>query len=209
MARPALFVFAKAPVAGAVKTRLQPTYTAAQAAEIAAVLIRETLALAVANWDGPIYLSTTPTTSHPLFTELASRYAVSVRAQSGADLGARMNEAIAYGVEHHNAAAVIGCDVPHCPGTILARANRWLSAGRHVFGPATDGGYYFVGLTRAHPALFVDINWGGADVWTATQKRLAALKLGYELLPPLRDVDTPEDLRDAARTLPALQRFVG
>jgi len=71
MRAPALFVFAKAPIAGAVKTRLQPEYTAAEAAEIAAILIRETLALAVANWDGPIYLATTPTTSHPLFAELA------------------------------------------------------------------------------------------------------------------------------------------
>lgn len=208
MPRPALFVFAKAPVAGAVKTRLQPTYTAAEAAEIAAILIRETLALAVANWDGPIYLATTPTTSHPLFTELASRHAVSVRAQAGADLGARMHEAIAHGVEHHDAAAVIGCDVPHCPGTTLGRANRWLRAGHNVFGPATDGGYYFVGLTHAYPEVFVDINWGGADVWTATQKRLAALKLRHELLPPLRDVDTPDDLRAAARAVPALRRFV-
>jgi len=208
MAGPALFVFAKAPVAGAVKTRLQPEYTAAEAAEIAALLIRETLALAVASWDGPIYLATTPTTSHPLFTELASRYAVSVRAQVGADLGARMHEAIAYGVEHHDAAAVIGCDVPHCPGTLFARAHRWLAAGRNVFGPATDGGYYFVGLTRAYPELFVDINWGGADVWTITQERLAKLKLRYEVLPALRDIDTPADLRDAARAVPALQRFV-
>ena len=208
MARPALFVFAKAPVAGAVKTRLQPEYTAAQAAEVAAVLIRETVALAVENWDGSIYLATTPTTSHPLFTELASRYAVSVRAQSGADLGARMDEAIAYGVERHNAAAVIGCDVPHCGDAILACAHRWLTAGRNVFGPATDGGYYFVGLTRAHPELFVDINWGGADVWTITQERLAKLTLRYEVLPALRDIDTPEDLRNAARAVPALQRFV-
>ena len=208
MPAPALFVFAKAPVAGAVKTRLQPVYTAAEAAEIAALLIRETLALAVANWDGPVYLATAPTTSHPLFAELASRYAVSVRAQVGADLGARMNEAIAYGVEHHNAAAVIGCDVPHCPGTTLARANRLLSAGHNAFGPATDGGYYFVGLTHAHPELFVDINWGSAEVWTITQERLAKLKLRHETLPPLRDIDTPDDLRDAARIVPVLQRFV-
>lgn len=208
MSHPALFVFAKAPVAGAVKTRLQPAYTAAQAAEIAAVLIRETLALAVANWDGPVYLATTPIRTHPLFNELAERYAIPVRAQVGSDLGARMHEAIAYGVAHHGAAAVVGCDVPHCPSATLATANQWLRNGRNVFGPAADGGYYFVGLTRLYPELFADIDWGSADVWATTRERTRVLGIAYESLPSLRDIDTPEDLRNAAMDVAALQRFV-
>ena len=208
MPRPALFVFAKAPVAGTVKTRLQGAYTAAQAADIAAVLIRETLALAVANWDGPIYVSTTPTITHPLFGELAEHYAITVRAQVGDDLGTRMQEAIAHGIARHGAAAILGCDVPHCPGATLVTANRWLNEGCNVFGPATDGGYYFVGLTRPYPELFTEINWGSADVWHTTRERARALELGYELLPPLRDIDTADDLRHAAVEVAALRRFL-
>lgn len=208
MPRPALFVFAKAPIAGQVKTRLQPAYTATQAAEIAAVLIRETVALAVAHWDGPIYLSTTPDTAHPLFAELTSRYAISLRMQHGPDLGACMHEAIEYGVAHHGAAAILGCDVPQCPGETLARAYRWLNEGGNVFGPAHDGGYYFVGLTQPYPELFTDIRWGGADVWATTRERAGTIGLAYELLPMLRDVDTADDLRSVAGNVAALRRFV-
>ena len=207
MARPALFVFAKAPVAGAVKTRLQPEYTAAQAADIAVVLIRETVALAVANWDGPIYLATTPTTSHPLFTELASRYAITLRTQHGADLGARMHDAIAVGVAWHGAAAVMGCDVAHCPGSVLHDAAESLGRGRAVLGPSMDGGYYLIGLCASHPELFADIAWGSHVVYDTTVARAAVAGIKFKTLMPLRDIDTPNDLRIVARAFPPLARF--
>lgn len=207
MARPALFVFAKAPIAGQVKTRLQPAYTATQAAEIAAVLISETVALAVAHWDGPIYLSTPPDTTHPLFSELASRYAISLRAQQGSDLGARMHEAIAYGVAQHGAAAVIGCDVPHCPGATLREASERLARGGAVLGPSADGGYYLVGLMQARPELFTGVAWGGADVLATTMTRARAVGVEFEMLTALRDIDTPADLAAAAQTYAPLKRF--
>lgn len=207
MEGPALFVFAKAPVAGAVKTRLQPTYTAAQAAEIAAVLIRETLALAVANWNGPIYLATTPTTTHPLFAELASRYAVALRTQRGADLGARMHEALAFGIARHGAAAIMGCDVAHCPGSVLRQAAESLARGRAVLGPSMDGGYYVIGLCAPRAELFADIAWGGRDVGNTTIARAAVAGIEFEKLLPLRDVDTPDDLRLVAQAFPPLERF--
>lgn len=207
MSRPALFVFAKAPVAGTVKTRLQPTYTVAQAAEIAAVLIRETVALAVAHWDGPVYVSTTPDTTHPLFAELASRYAVVLRAQQGSDLGARMHEAIAYGIAQHGAAAVLGCDVPQCSGTTLRDACERLARGGALLGPSADGGYYLIGLAQARPELFTDVTWGGADVRTITVARAHAVGIEFEMLPLLRDIDTPADLAAAAQTYAPLKRF--
>lgn len=207
MSRPALFVFAKAPVAGQVKTRLQPAYTATQAAEIAAVLIRETAALAVAHWDGPIYLSTTPDTTHPLFAELASRYAMPLRAQQGSDLGARMHEAIAYGVAQHGAAAVLGCDVPHCPVPTLREASERLVRGGAVLGPSADGGYYLIGLAQARPELFTGITWGGADVRTITVARAHAVGIEFEMLPMLRDIDTPADLEAVAQTYASLKQF--
>lgn len=208
MAGPALFIFAKAPTAGSVKTRLQPRYTATQAADIAAVLIRETAALAVENWDGPVYLCATPTVEHPLLRELCAHHAIAVRVQTGADLGARMHEAIAYGTARHGAAGVIGCDVPHCPPAVIHDANRWLRDGRNVFGPAMDGGYYFVGLTRPQPELFRDIAWGSDKVWFTTQERLTSLGIAYELLPTLRDIDTVEDLVPAAQSVAALRPFL-
>lgn len=206
--RPALFVFAKAPVAGQVKTRLQPAYTAAQAAAIAAVLIRETVALAAANWQGPVHLAATPDTAHPLFTELARCYGIELRLQRGADLGQRMRAMLDDGIREHGAAAIIGCDVPHCRGAWLAQAQAWLAAGRNVYGPANDGGYYFVGLQQAPAALFTDIAWGGADVWARTRERALTLGLTYELLPALSDIDTAADLRAAAEEVTSLRPFI-
>ena len=204
---PALYVFAKAPVAGTVKTRLQPTYTAAQAAEIAALLIRETVALVVANWTGPVYLATTPDISHPLFAELAAHHAITLRAQHGADLGARMHEAIAHGVTHHGAAAVIGCDVPHCPAPVLCDAAARVARGHAVLGPSRDGGYYLIGLPQPRIELFTDMTWGSADVCATTLARARALGFEFETLPVLRDIDTPEDLHAVAASFPPLRRF--
>ncbi|MFP5350245.1 MAG: TIGR04282 family arsenosugar biosynthesis glycosyltransferase [Gammaproteobacteria bacterium] len=207
MAEPALFIFAKAPIAGAAKTRLQPAYTAAQAAEVAALLIRETMALAAAHWEGPVYLATTPDTSHPLFAELAAHHAATLRTQRGADLGARMHEAIAHGVAHHGAAAVIGCDVPHCPAPVLRDAAARLVRGRDVLGPSTDGGYYIIGLHQPRIELFTGMAWGSADVCATTVARARALGLELDMLPLLRDIDTAEDLRAVASAFPPLRRF--
>ena len=207
MSKPALFIFAKAPIAGAAKTRLLTEYTAAQAAEIASVLIQETLTLAVADWDGPIYLATTPTTTHPLFTALAARHAVELRGQQGSDLGARMHDALAYGVARYGAAAVVGCDVPHCPGETLRDACVRVARGKAVLGPSTDGGYYLIGLSTPGAELFADIAWGGSDVCATTIARARALGIAFDMLPPLRDIDTPDDLRAAALRFPPLRRF--
>ena len=207
LVRPALFLFAKAPIVGQVKTRLQPEYTPAQAAAIATVLIRETAALAVANWPGPVYLAATPDATNPLFVDLAREYSMTPTVQRGTDLGLRMQAALADGIGAHGAAAIIGCDVPHCRPELLMRAYDWLAHGRNVYGPATDGGYYFVGLQQAPAQLFGGIEWGGADVWQQTRQRAAALKLSYELLPTLRDIDTAADLRAAADVVPSLRVF--
>ena len=75
-------IFAKQPIAGQVKTRLQPEFTPAQAAQIAEFLIRETVELAVSSWPDPIYLCGAPDADHPLFRELADRFGVVLLANS-------------------------------------------------------------------------------------------------------------------------------
>eukprot|EP00897_Mesotaenium_endlicherianum_P002347 jgi/Mesen1/213/ME1140369C07559 len=66
-----------------------------------------------------------------------------------------------------------------------------------VFGPAQDGGYYLLGLTRPLPALFEGIAWSTSDV--LARSRQAACDAGLsvapsESLPTLLDVDTADDL---------------
>lgn len=206
MTQPALMIFAKRPVAGEVKTRLQPAYTPEQAARIAEVFIRQTVELAVSSWPGAVYLCGAPGIEHPLFDELARRFGVSLIAQGEGDLGARMQRALARGIERHGAAAVIGCDVPHCPWEILDDANSALARNENVLGPTEDGGYYLIGLAEPHAALFSDIPWGGMRVLAATLERAQTLGVEFRLLPALRDIDTPADLWFVAQQHEALRR---
>jgi uncharacterized protein len=208
MSQPALIIFAKQPIPGQVKTRLQPQYTPAQCADIAAQLIRETVELAAASWPGDVYLSGAPDTRHLLFQELAERFHVTLIEQGTGDLGARMHRALCYGIERHGAAAVIGCDVPHCDWEILDDANTELAHGHNVLGPTEDGGYYLLGLTAPRPELFTDIAWGGPTVLAATLERADALGLEFATLPALTDIDTAADIWLVARQHESLRRFL-
>jgi rSAM/selenodomain-associated transferase 1 len=208
MNQPALMIFAKQPIPGQAKTRLRPEYTAEQAAEIAASLVQDTVELAVANWPGAIYLCGAPHADHPLFHALRDRYRVTLMAQSSGDLGARMQHALAYGIERHGAAAILGCDVPHCDWDILDDANTALARGENVIGPTEDGGYYFIGLVAPHADLFAGIAWGGPCVYSVTCERAKALGIEFTLLPTLHDIDTAADLWLIAQQYAPLRRWL-
>jgi len=205
MFRADLIILAKQPVAGAVKTRLMPDYTAMQAAEIAATLIRLTVELAVESWPDDIYLYGAPTADHPLFAALAERYGLALRNQADGDLGARMRAALAEGIARRGAAALLGCDVPHATWDILDDANHFLARGRSVLGPTEDGGYYLIGLTAEHSELFADMPWGSAQVRELTLVRAAEQGLEFTMLPMLTDIDTAADLWLAAQKKPELK----
>jgi rSAM/selenodomain-associated transferase 1 len=201
-------VFARQPIAGQVKTRLQPALTPARAAAVAEHLIRETVELAISNWPDPIYLCGTPDVDHPMFRGLAERNAVVLLDQGGGDLGERMQRALAYGIERHGAAAVLGCDVPHCDWEILDDANTALARGHNVLGPSEDGGYYLIGLTDARIELFSNIPWGGPRVCDVTLERANEIDIEFTLLPSLRDIDTAADLWLIAQQHASLRRFL-
>ncbi len=64
-----------------------------------------------------------------------------------------------------------------------------------VIGPARDGGYYLIGLTRPHPELFINIPWSTDRVMDLTQQKAVAAGLKIAILPTWSDVDTVDDLR--------------
>jgi rSAM/selenodomain-associated transferase 2 len=69
-----------------------------------------------------------------------------------------------------------------------------LHAGPLVLGPASDGGYYLIGLTQDAPELFADMPWGTGEVLERTTARAEAVGLEPALLDTLDDVDRPDDL---------------
>jgi len=62
-----------------------------------------------------------------------------------------------------------------------------------VFIPVEDGGYILVGLRRPIPALFQSVSWGTPEVMNETRERANALNISLTELPPLWDIDRPED----------------
>jgi glycosyltransferase A (GT-A) superfamily protein (DUF2064 family) len=119
-----------------------------------------------------------------------------------------MHHALARALRRHRGALLIGSDCPALRPAHLARAARWLAGGCDaVLGPAQDGGYVLIGASRISPEIFAGIEWGGARVYEATAHRLDALRYRWRALPPLWDVDRPEDLeRLRALRFPAAAR---
>ncbi len=208
MKSPDLMLFAKQPVAGKVKTRLQSDYAPLQVAEIAAFLIRASVQLACSSWPSQIYLYSTPDPDHALFQELARDFHIHLARQAPGDLGQKMLQAMREGIARSGAAAILGCDVPHCPWEIIEQAHEHLANGKCVLGPAEDGGYYFIGLQQAHAALFEGIAWGSNRVAEVTLTRAGRLGVGFEMLPVLNDIDTTEDLWLAAQAFAPLRTFL-
>ncbi len=208
MKKPELILFARQPIAGQVKTRLQPAVTPQQAADIATFMLRTTAARAAEYWPGDVYLYATPDAQHPLFLELSQTLHLFLAPQGLGDLGQRMRHALQDGIARRGAAAVMGCDVPQCAGSILETAHEHLARGRNVLGPTMDGGYYLLGLQQDVPELFEHMPWGGDKVLAETLARAARLGIEFETLPVLRDVDTLEDLTAVAQDCPGLQSLV-
>lgn len=115
--------------------------------------------------------------------------------QCGADLGARMHDALAQALRAGQTPVLIGSDCPVLSVDDLAQAFVALQTADVVFAPAQDGGYALVGLRREAPELFERVDWGTEQVMSQTLAHAQALGLTVRLLRTVWDVDTPADLR--------------
>jgi rSAM/selenodomain-associated transferase 1 len=201
-----LLVFARAPVAGAAKTRLAPALGAAGAARLAAALIEHALAAATASRAGEIELWCSPDCTHPLFLRLACESGARLREQRGADLGVRMAHALGSALARGRRPVLIGCDAPALDAAEIDRAFDALAAGDDaVLLPVEDGGYALVGISRPLPALFSGIGWGSARVYAESVAALERSHARWSALATGWDIDRPADLARLA-AFPALAR---
>jgi rSAM/selenodomain-associated transferase 1 len=115
--------------------------------------------------------------------------------QSEGSLGDRLIAAFQQSFDQgYSSAIAIGSDCPALDYHHLAAALAALTRVDVVLGPATDGGYYLIGLRRPEPALFHAIDWGTDRVLAQTMTIAASQGLSVELLSPLTDIDRPADL---------------
>lgn len=122
------------------------------------------------------------------------------RPQGEGDLGARMERAFRESfAEGYAKTIIVGTDCPDLNTDDVRTAYALLEDNQTVLGPATDGGYYLIGIRsgaqdKVFPAVFHGIPWGTRDVLERTVNSLAATGLDLGLLDEKDDVDEPEDL---------------
>jgi rSAM/selenodomain-associated transferase 1 len=191
-------IFAKAPVPGAVKTRLIPTIGADAAARLQQQLTTMTLARASALADAIVTLWVDGPLDDAFVCAAARRFGVALRPQQGHDLGARMHNAFDETLGTSKAMLLIGTDCPAQTPADLERARTALRDADAVVQPAEDGGYVLIGMRRPLP-LFAGIPWGSDRVMESTRARAAGLGIVLAELPTSWDLDRPADLDRARR----------
>lgn len=188
----AVMLFAKAPRAGSVKTRL-----AAEVGDARAVALYRAVGARVVGNVAATYPLTVwydpPDAAAEMRAWLGPRPVY--RAQVTGDLGARLAAAFAHHFSRGDAPVIaIGADAPGVTAAVIHDALRSLRDADVVVGPAVDGGYYLIGLTRPAPELFQGIPWSTEGVLGTTRARCGDLGLRVTMLTLLRDLDTAEDL---------------
>jgi uncharacterized protein len=127
-------------------------------------------------------------------------------AQPQGDLGCRMaNFFETVFKQAITRAVLLGMDSPTLPSSYISSAFEQLESVDLVLGPATDGGYYLIGLSGSVPPIFQNMNWSRPDVLTNTLERLRGSPYRLGILPPWYDVDTLDDWQMLRGHLSALR----
>lgn len=199
-----LLIFCKAPIAGQVKTRLQPALSAEQTAAAHRQLTLMTLARAVQQPLCEVRLYCAPDTGHEFFRQCAEDYPLALATQCGDDLGECMLNAFSDALSRYRHAVLIGCDCPSLTVGDLQQALTALQNGNDaVIAPAEDGGYVLIGLNAPQPVLFSGISWGNEQVMAQTRRRAAGASLTVQELARQWDVDTAQDWDRYLATIPS------
>ncbi|MDD9889977.1 MAG: TIGR04283 family arsenosugar biosynthesis glycosyltransferase [Gammaproteobacteria bacterium] len=201
-----ILLFAKAPVAGEVKTRLQPELGKQGSLQLHLAMTRRVAALLGSQELAPWELWASAKGSEEFF--LSSCNKKEIKIQQGADLGQKMAYASALSLAEASVKSVliIGSDCPSYDAEYLAGAIEALQRGSDVvLGPAEDGGYVLIGMNAPNNALFQGVEWGSDRVLQQTQANIRRLGLCASTLQPLWDVDRPEDLQRLEQLDPPLR----
>lgn len=188
-----LLVFAKAPIPGQVKTRLGARVGPDEAARIYAGLARRVVDQLRGGRFGITVCFSPPEEEAAVRAMLPSREEFRFTPQATGELGERLEAAFREAFRRASRVVVVGTDAPGVDAPLVAEAFSRLRKVELVLGPAEDGGYYLLGLSRPAPQLFHRIPWSTGAVLKETMDRARTMGMEMALLPPLPDIDTLED----------------
>lgn len=212
--RGAVALYAKAPVLGQVKTRMQALLGEEGALSLHKALIQYVFRNLDESQLCPIQLWVTqPQTPakinnlhDELFLTLCNKS--NIFNQSGVDLGAKMAFTARQILKSHDYVVLVGSDCASVDASYLEQALQALEAGKQiVLGPAEDGGYVLLGLRIAPDCLFEQMPWGEAEVMAITRQNLTAAGISWFELESRWDVDRPQDLPRLASLEPRFPEY--
>ena len=199
---------AKAPEPGKAKTRLVPLLSPEAAAELSGAFLRDvTENIRFAAEEVPVAgcIAYAPAGQEALFAGHLAEGTFLLLADGSPPMPPRvqgLGRCLLHAVQSmlamgYTACCVLNADGPTLPTALLRQAAAALlePGERVVLGPAEDGGYYLLGMTRPHTHLFEDIAWSTDDVAAATRDRARSLGLEVVELAPWYDVDDVVSLR--------------
>jgi uncharacterized protein len=196
----AIGIICKAPQPGRSKTRLAAAVGEVAASELSACFLRDVAAAidavpeALGRRGYGVYA---PAGAEHIMRQLVPS-GFGLLLQAGADLGHVLIGATRALLDAgHDCVVLVNGDSPTLPPRLLVQAIEALRApgDRMALGPASDGGYYLIGLKQPHEHLFTQIAWGTETVARMTCERAAEIGLATTLLPEWYDVDDVESLR--------------
>jgi len=189
----AAVIFAKFPQAGQVKTRLIGSVSAQTAAALHAICLQHVIEIAAGIEGLDVIVATTPPDAD--FSDFLLPGVRTIDQGTG-DLGQRLAVVTSkvFELGYHDV-ILLGSD---CATLTRHDLRTGMAALRHaavVIGPAQDGGYYLLGMTRYEQRLFDRIDWSTERVCDQTIERVGEAGMKYELLRIQRDLDDAADLR--------------
>ncbi|MGZ4880131.1 MAG: TIGR04282 family arsenosugar biosynthesis glycosyltransferase [Halobacteriota archaeon] len=225
-----VIIFSKAPVAGAVKTRLiqDSELDAEDAALLAEAMLKDTIVLSAESTASEIVIGFTPANERKFVEQIVKKVVkethleipITFITQSGINFderfGSVVSAAFATGSEN---VVILGADLPYLPPDIIDRAFLLLKEDRSsnsvVLGPAGEGGIYLLGITRHFDPEYFSKNQlfsGGVEISQFIKLCKDEGKF-LKLLPAFTDVDIEADLVslllyvDAMRTAEKIEGF--
>jgi rSAM/selenodomain-associated transferase 1 len=199
MSSVAVGIICKTPSPGQSKTRLSPPLRPEECAALSACFISDlahTIGALAQESDVSGYAVFTPVGSEDVLRCLLPA-SFKLISQADGDFGVRLFQGTRDLLRAGHAGAIlVNSDSPTLPLSILRSAVDAVRRGDNVvLGPAIDGGYTLIGLSRAHRRLFEDITWSTSSVYRETLERAQEIGLPVVNVPPWYDVDDAASLR--------------
>ena len=185
----ALIIFTRNPELGKCKTRLAQTIGDENALEVYKFLLNHTAGIS----------KDIKADRYVFYSELIKREDLwesdffRKKLQKGGNLGERMQNAFTELLDMgYEKVLIIGSDLLDLEAPLVNDAYAQLDFNDVVIGPATDGGYYLLGMKNLYHTIFENKEWGTPSVLKSTLDNLVNCKV--HLMNELNDIDTFEDM---------------